>query len=98
MNSGARLKSTTWDCRLIRRCSSCRSGCPRWTYISLFPRCCLQKRTGGNLAEILDKLAYVIRERFKLRGKIKAISAHGPHDGHGAELDSLRGGRVHVRS
>ncbi len=37
----------------------------------------LQKRTGGNLAEILDKLAYVIRERFKLRGKIKAISAHG---------------------
>ena len=37
----------------------------------------LQKRTGGNLAEILDKLAYVIRERFKLRGRIKAISAHG---------------------
>ena len=37
----------------------------------------LQKRTGGNLAEILDKLAYVIRERFKLRGKIRAISAHG---------------------
>ncbi len=37
----------------------------------------LQKRTGGNLAEILDKLAFVIRERFKLRGKIKAISAHG---------------------
>lgn len=37
----------------------------------------LQKRTGGNLAEILDKLAYIIRERFKLRGRIKAISAHG---------------------
>jgi tight adherence protein B len=37
----------------------------------------LQKRTGGNLAEILDKLATVIRERFKLRGKIRAISAHG---------------------
>jgi tight adherence protein B len=37
----------------------------------------LQKRTGGNLAEILDKLAYIIRERFKLRGKIRAISAHG---------------------
>ncbi len=37
----------------------------------------LQKRTGGNLAEILDKLAYVIRERFKLRGRIRAISAHG---------------------
>lgn len=37
----------------------------------------LQKRTGGNLAELLDKLAYIIRERFKLRGRIRAISAHG---------------------
>lgn len=37
----------------------------------------LQKRTGGNLAEILDKLAYLMRERFKLRGRIRAISAHG---------------------
>lgn len=37
----------------------------------------LQKRTGGNLAEILDKLAYIIRERFKLKGRIRAISAHG---------------------
>ena len=36
----------------------------------------LQRRTGGNLAEILDKLATLIRERFKLRGKIRAISAH----------------------
>lgn len=37
----------------------------------------LQKRTGGNLAELLDKLAYLIRERFKLRGRIRAVSAHG---------------------
>jgi tight adherence protein B len=37
----------------------------------------LQKRTGGNLAELLDKLAHLIRERFKLRGKIRAVSAHG---------------------
>lgn len=41
----------------------------------------LQKRTGGNLAEILDKLAFIIRERFKLRGKIRAISAHGKMTG-----------------
>ncbi len=41
----------------------------------------LQKRTGGNLAEILDKLAHLIRERFKLRGKIRAISAHGKMTG-----------------
>jgi tight adherence protein B len=37
----------------------------------------LQKRTGGNLASLLDNLSYLIRERFKLRGKIRAISAHG---------------------
>lgn len=37
----------------------------------------LQKRTGGNLAALLDNLSYLIRERFKLRGKIRAISAHG---------------------
>ena len=37
----------------------------------------LQKRTGGNLAEILDKLASLIRDRFKLRGQIRTISAHG---------------------
>jgi len=37
----------------------------------------LQKRTGGNLAELLDKLAYVMRERFKLRGRLRAVSAHG---------------------
>ena len=37
----------------------------------------LQKRTGGNLAEILDKLAGLIRERFKLRRQIRTISAQG---------------------
>lgn len=37
----------------------------------------LQKETGGNLAEILTKLAYVIRERFKLKGQVRAASAHG---------------------
>ena len=37
----------------------------------------LQKRTGGNLASLLDNLAYLIRERFKLRGRIRSISAHG---------------------
>ncbi len=37
----------------------------------------LQRRTGGNLAELLDKLAQIIRERFKLRARIRAISAQG---------------------
>lgn len=37
----------------------------------------LQRETGGNLAEILTKLAFVIRERFRLKGQVKAASAHG---------------------
>jgi tight adherence protein B len=37
----------------------------------------LQKETGGNLSEILNKLSYVIRERFKLKGQVRAASSHG---------------------
>jgi tight adherence protein B len=37
----------------------------------------LQKRTGGNLVELLDRLAQIIRERFKLRARVRAISAQG---------------------
>lgn len=37
----------------------------------------LQQETGGNLGEILNKLAHVIRERFRLKGAVKAASAHG---------------------
>jgi len=37
----------------------------------------MQKRTGGNLAELLDRLAQLIRERFKLRARVRAISATG---------------------
>jgi tight adherence protein B len=37
----------------------------------------LQRRTGGNLSEILSRLSEVIRDRFRLRGQVKAASAHG---------------------
>jgi tight adherence protein B len=37
----------------------------------------LQQETGGNLGEILTKLAHIIRERFRLKGQVKAVSAHG---------------------
>jgi tight adherence protein B len=37
----------------------------------------VQQQTGGNLAELLDKLAVVIRERFKVRGKVRALTAEG---------------------
>jgi tight adherence protein B len=37
----------------------------------------LQRQTGGNLSEVLTRLAFLIRERFRLRGQVKAASAHG---------------------
>jgi tight adherence protein B len=41
----------------------------------------LQRRTGGNLAELLDKLAQLVRERFKLRARIRTVSAQGVMSG-----------------
>ena len=37
----------------------------------------LQRETGGNLAEIIESIGYIIRERFKLRGKIRILAAEG---------------------
>ncbi len=37
----------------------------------------IQKETGGNLAEILENISFLIRERFKLHGRVKALSAEG---------------------
>ena len=35
----------------------------------------IQRETGGNLAEIIDKIAYVIRERFRVQGQLKIFTA-----------------------
>jgi tight adherence protein B len=37
----------------------------------------LQRETGGNLAEIIEGLAHLIRERFKFRGKVRTLTAEG---------------------
>jgi tight adherence protein B len=37
----------------------------------------VQKESGGNLAEILERISAVIRGRFKLHRKIKTLSAEG---------------------
>jgi tight adherence protein B len=41
----------------------------------------VQRETGGNLAEIIDGLAHLIRKRFELQLKIKAVSAEGRFSG-----------------
>jgi tight adherence protein B len=37
----------------------------------------VQRDTGGNLAEIIENLARLIRERFKFEGKVRVLSAEG---------------------
>lgn len=41
----------------------------------------IQRDTGGNLAEILDNLSHVVRERFKIRRQIRVHTAHGRFTG-----------------
>jgi tight adherence protein B len=42
----------------------------------------IQKETGGNLSEILDNLASVVRERFKIRRQVRVHTAHGRFTGY----------------
>ena len=37
----------------------------------------MQRETGGNLAEVLDNLAKVIRERFQVKRQVRVLTAHG---------------------
>ena len=37
----------------------------------------IQREAGGNLSEILDNIATVIRDRFRVKRQIRVISAHG---------------------
>jgi tight adherence protein B len=42
----------------------------------------IQRETGGNLAEILDNLAHVVRERFKVLRQVRVHTAHGRFTGY----------------
>jgi len=37
----------------------------------------LQRQTGGDLAEILDKISHLTRERFQIKGQIQALTGEG---------------------
>jgi tight adherence protein B len=37
----------------------------------------IQRETGGNLAEVLEKISHLIRERFKFYGRIKVLASEG---------------------
>ena len=42
----------------------------------------IQRDTGGNLSEILDNLAHVVRERFKVLRQVRVHTAHGRFTGY----------------
>jgi tight adherence protein B len=50
---------------------------PSVTVMALVTSILVQRETGGNLAEILERIAAVIRGRFKLQRKVKTLSAEG---------------------
>ena len=52
-----------------------------------------QRESGGNLAEVLDNLASVMRERFKVKRQIRVISAHGRHQRLGPVAGAAGAGR-----
>ena len=70
-------RNRTWASRSISCCRKLGQRMPSMDVQFFVSAVLLQKRTGGNLAELLDKLAHIIRERFKLRGRIRAVSAQG---------------------
>lgn len=37
----------------------------------------IQREVGGNLSEVLDKICHTIRERIRIRGQVRALSAQG---------------------
>ena len=37
----------------------------------------IQRQTGGDLAEIIDKICFVVRERFKIQGMVQALTGEG---------------------
>ncbi len=50
---------------------------PSVTVMAFVTAVMVQKETGGNLAEILDQIAKVIRARFKFHRKVRTLSAEG---------------------
>lgn len=41
----------------------------------------VQRETGGNLAEIMENIAHIIRERFRILGDVRTLTAHGRFSG-----------------
>jgi tight adherence protein B len=50
---------------------------PSVTVMAFVTSVLVQKETGGNLAEILDQIAKVVRDRFRFQRRVRTLSAEG---------------------
>ena len=52
--------------------------CPENQDLKIFALCVIvQKETGGNLVEIIEKIADTVRSRYKFQGKLRGLTAEG---------------------
>lgn len=53
----------------------CRVDCPDLKFFVVSVN--VQRETGGNLAEIVNNISHLVRERFKFHGRVKVLAAEG---------------------
>jgi tight adherence protein B len=52
----------------------------------------VQQEVGGNLAEVLDTISFTIRERVRIKGEIRALTAQARASGYVVSLSAHWGG------
>ena len=81
-----RVQDSVREAELRRAGAGCDEGLRRAAIPSLDARFFVtavltQREAGGNLSEVLDRLASVMRERFRIKREVRVRSAHGRDDG-----------------
>ena len=61
----------------MKRCDSLTDRVPNLDLKFFATAVILQRQTGGDLAEILDKIGELVRERFKIWGQVQALTGEG---------------------
>ena len=89
-SSAASTRSRTWASRSRTPCKRMCDRVPNLDLRFFVTSVAIQRQTGGDLAEILDKIGHVIRERFKILGQVKALTAEGRLSGHRADRPAVR--------
>ena len=76
-SSGRHSTSRTSACRSRTRSNNMAVRVPLLDVRFFVTAVLIQRETGGNLSEILDNLAHVVRERFKILRQVRVYTAHG---------------------